>query len=138
MQHIRIFKQWYHHLSQLELHKQNCSDIPIKSNQGSVNQEIAVAKGLVHHIQSIASQKWHLSNCNSISLSFHILFSVFVPHHVTCAIHSYTINNCYIVLYQPLKFIPWVMDYALYISRNNFNLEYEKTVFFYNLKHFNS
>ncbi|GFY07049.1 transposable element Tcb2 transposase [Trichonephila clavipes] len=42
------------HLSQVEPHKQNSSDVPIKSNRGSENQEIGVAKELVNLGQSIA------------------------------------------------------------------------------------
>ncbi|GBN11844.1 hypothetical protein AVEN_181401-1, partial [Araneus ventricosus] len=65
LQLLRIFEQPDPHLSQLESHKQDSSDVPIKSNRGSINWEIGVAKGLVHHTQSIAPQKWH----SSISLN---------------------------------------------------------------------
>ncbi|GBN81008.1 hypothetical protein AVEN_175091-2 [Araneus ventricosus] len=45
--------------SQLESYKQDSSDVPQKSDRGSINLEIRMAKGLVHHAQFIASQKWH-------------------------------------------------------------------------------
>ncbi|GBN81009.1 hypothetical protein AVEN_175091-1 [Araneus ventricosus] len=49
--------------SQLESYKQDSSDVPQKSDRGSINLEIRMAKGLVHHAQFIASQKWHSGNC---------------------------------------------------------------------------
>ncbi|GBL76695.1 hypothetical protein AVEN_53388-1 [Araneus ventricosus] len=49
---LRIFEQRDPYLSQLESHKQDSTDVPIKSNPGSINREIGVAKGLVHHAQS--------------------------------------------------------------------------------------
>ncbi|GFW91648.1 hypothetical protein TNCV_4500671 [Trichonephila clavipes] len=52
------FEQRDPHLSKVELHKQNSSDVPAKSNRGSINREIGVAKGLVHYIQSIAPLTW--------------------------------------------------------------------------------
>ena len=30
-------------------------------------------------------------------------------------VHSYTINDCYIVLYLPLKFVPYIQDHFIYI-----------------------
>ncbi|GBM25001.1 hypothetical protein AVEN_50344-1 [Araneus ventricosus] len=56
-----MFEKRDPHLNQLESHKQDSSDVPIKSNRGSINQEIGMAKGLVHHAQSITPQKWHLA-----------------------------------------------------------------------------
>ncbi|GBM73712.1 hypothetical protein AVEN_251158-1 [Araneus ventricosus] len=57
VQQPRIFDQRDPHLSQLESHRQDSSDLPIKSNRGSINREIGVAKGLVHYVQSIEPQK---------------------------------------------------------------------------------
>ncbi|GBM49713.1 hypothetical protein AVEN_206213-1 [Araneus ventricosus] len=39
----RIFEQRDPHLSQLESHKHGSSDVPIKSNRGSINPEIGKA-----------------------------------------------------------------------------------------------
>ncbi|GFW93255.1 hypothetical protein TNCV_2603731 [Trichonephila clavipes] len=47
------------HLSQVESHIQDSSNVTIKSNRGSINREIGVAKGLVYHAQSLAPQTWH-------------------------------------------------------------------------------
>ncbi|GBN14127.1 hypothetical protein AVEN_212623-1 [Araneus ventricosus] len=63
VQQLRIFEQRDPHLSQMESHKQDSSDVPKKSNQGTLNREIGVAKGLGHHAQYIASQKWNSGNC---------------------------------------------------------------------------
>ncbi|GBM88337.1 hypothetical protein AVEN_250783-1 [Araneus ventricosus] len=71
VQQLRMFEQRDPHLSQL----QSSSDVPMKSNQGSINQEIGVAKGLVHHAHSIAPQKWHSGNCA------HQCSSELEPHH---------------------------------------------------------
>ncbi|GFX51269.1 uncharacterized protein TNCV_2736201 [Trichonephila clavipes] len=45
VQQLWIFEQRDLHLSQVESHKQDSSDIPRKSNRGSINWEIGVAKG---------------------------------------------------------------------------------------------
>lgn len=47
-----IFKRRDRQQSQLESNEQDCSDIPIKSNRGSIYPEIGSAKGLVHLIMS--------------------------------------------------------------------------------------
>ncbi|GBO27210.1 hypothetical protein AVEN_195452-1 [Araneus ventricosus] len=64
LQQLRIFEQRDPHPSQMESHKQDSSGVPIKSNRGSINQEIGVAKGLVHHAQSMAPQKCIHPNSN--------------------------------------------------------------------------
>ena len=33
-------------------------------------------------------------------------------------IHSYTINDCYNVLYLPLKFVPWIWDHPVFTKKN--------------------
>ncbi|GBN39580.1 hypothetical protein AVEN_131832-1 [Araneus ventricosus] len=59
VQHLRIFEQRDPHLSQLESHKPDSSDGPIRGNRCWINRKIGVFKGLVNHAQSIAPQKWH-------------------------------------------------------------------------------
>ena len=50
------------HLSQVESHKQDSSDIPIKSYPGAINRDIGMAKGLVRCAQSIVPKRdIHLS-----------------------------------------------------------------------------
>ncbi|GFV80473.1 hypothetical protein TNCV_2150071 [Trichonephila clavipes] len=46
-----------------ESHKQVSSDVPIKSNRGSINWEFKVVKRLVHHAQSSEPRTWHLVKC---------------------------------------------------------------------------
>ncbi|GFX96085.1 hypothetical protein TNCV_2289751 [Trichonephila clavipes] len=55
----KVFEQRDPRLSQVESHKQDSSDVPLKSNRGSINREIMMAKELVHHIQFIVPQTWH-------------------------------------------------------------------------------
>ncbi|CAL1263923.1 unnamed protein product [Larinioides sclopetarius] len=62
LQQLQISERRDPQLSQLESHKQDALDVPIKSNRGSINREIGVAKGLVHHAQSIEYQTWHSGN----------------------------------------------------------------------------
>ncbi|GBN35743.1 hypothetical protein AVEN_87324-1 [Araneus ventricosus] len=80
VQQLRIFQQRDPHLTQLESHKLDSSDVPIKSNRGSINREIGETKGLVHDAQSIAPQKWHSGNSARECWSGSIMLK---PHSVT-------------------------------------------------------
>ncbi|GBM58986.1 hypothetical protein AVEN_145281-1 [Araneus ventricosus] len=99
VQQLRIFEQRDPQLSQLESHKQeqDSSDVPIKSNRGSINLENGVAKGLIHHAQSITPQKWYSGNCA------HQCSSGLAPRHAeTTLINEWQSEHLVEVLVKPV------------------------------------
>ncbi|GFS55932.1 uncharacterized protein TNCV_2924891 [Trichonephila clavipes] len=68
VQQLRIFELRDPHLSQVESHKQDSSDIPIKSNRSAINQEIGLARELVHYTQSITPQTWRSDRRDDVNV----------------------------------------------------------------------